>query len=63
MLVAPTVQQTMDYFRAILAKDEKSERAYQLTEDVIALNAANYTVWAFRRYTARIVKAIQKNHF
>eukprot|EP00735_Rhodelphis_limneticus_P014648 TRINITY_DN8709_c0_g1::TRINITY_DN8709_c0_g1_i1::g.349::m.349 TRINITY_DN8709_c0_g1::TRINITY_DN8709_c0_g1_i1::g.349 ORF type:complete len:318 (+),score=71.99,sp/P93227/FNTA_SOLLC/45.51/2e-85,PPTA/PF01239.17/3.9e-09,PPTA/PF01239.17/1.8e-10,PPTA/PF01239.17/7.9e-09,PPTA/PF01239.17/1.6e-07,PPTA/PF01239.17/3.8e-05,PPTA/PF01239.17/44,TPR_14/PF13428.1/9.3,TPR_14/PF13428.1/1.5e+04,TPR_14/PF13428.1/8.1,DUF3524/PF12038.3/3.9e+03,DUF3524/PF12038.3/0.025,TPR_11/PF13414.1/1.2,TPR_11/PF13414.1/1.4e+02 TRINITY_D len=41
--------ETMDYFRAIIATNEKSDRALQLTEEVIALNPANYTVWQFRR--------------
>jgi len=46
---APQFSETMDYFRAILQKDERSQRALELTEEVIRLSPGNYTAWYFRR--------------
>lgn len=49
ILYTPQFRETMDYFRAILALDERSHRSLRLTQEVIMLNAGNYTVWHFRR--------------
>jgi hypothetical protein len=35
----------MDYFRAIAAEREYSERVLELTEEIIRRNPAHYTVW------------------
>lgn len=35
----------MDYFRAILQKEEYSERVLSLTEHIIRMNPAHYSVW------------------
>lgn len=37
------------YFRAIVARNEKSLRALEITADALNLNPANYTVWQYRR--------------
>ena len=37
--------EAMSYLRAVMAKNEMSERALDLTEDIIAMNPAHYTVW------------------
>jgi len=52
----PQFQETMDYFRAILQKNEKSDRALELTAEVISLNPANYTVWYYRRLLLKEMK-------
>lgn len=37
--------EAMSYLRAVMAKDEMSERVLKVTEDVIDMNPAHYTVW------------------
>ena len=37
--------EAMAYLRAIMAANELSERALGLTEDIIGMNPAHYTVW------------------
>ncbi|GFZ49588.1 hypothetical protein JCM24511_07708 [Saitozyma sp. JCM 24511] len=41
----------MDHFRAISLAKEHSERALELTETIIRMNPAHYTVWQFRMAT------------
>jgi len=41
----------MAYLRAVMAKEEKSERVLQITEHIIGLNPAHYTVWLYRART------------
>jgi hypothetical protein len=42
-------QKLMDHFRAILKLQEYSERVLRLTQSILEHNAANYTVWQYRR--------------
>ena len=37
--------EAMSYLRAVMAKDEKSNRVLSLTEDIVKKNPAHYTVW------------------
>ncbi|KAL4910979.1 hypothetical protein BDW74DRAFT_142177 [Aspergillus multicolor] len=46
------------YLRAVMAANEMSERALKLTQDIISMNPAHYTVWIYR---AKIVFALNKD--
>lgn len=48
-------QETFSYFRAMLVRDELSERSLALTADCIELQRSNFSVWYFRR---RILKKL-----
>ncbi|KAL5121883.1 CAAX geranylgeranyltransferase alpha subunit [Pleosporales sp. CAS-2024a] len=43
--------QAMGYLRAVMAKNEFSERVLALTEHIISMNPAHYTVWLYRAKT------------
>ncbi|XP_067626270.1 protein farnesyltransferase/geranylgeranyltransferase type-1 subunit alpha [Eurosta solidaginis] len=50
---SPRFREVFDYFRAVLARKEKSQRVLELTADALRLNPANYTVWQYRRDVLR----------
>ncbi|KAK2629990.1 hypothetical protein QTJ16_000810 [Diplocarpon rosae] len=43
--------EAMGYLRAVMAAKEHSPRVLELTEHIISLNAAHYTVWLYRAST------------
>lgn len=45
---SPRYLEAMSYLRAVMAQNEFSERCLALTEDIIGMNPAHYTVWLFR---------------
>ena len=45
----PEYIELMDYFRAIILKNELSQRAYELTTEVINEAPTNYMAWQHRR--------------
>ncbi|KAK9364064.1 hypothetical protein V1504DRAFT_399559 [Lipomyces starkeyi] len=46
------------YLRAVMSVEEVSDRALQLTSDLIFMNPAHYSVWAYR---ARLLFALKKD--
>ncbi|KAJ0419329.1 hypothetical protein BJY00DRAFT_165877 [Aspergillus carlsbadensis] len=46
------------YLRAVMAANEMSERALELTKDIISMNPAHYTVWIYR---AKIIFSLGKD--
>jgi len=40
--------QAMSYLRAVMAADEASMRVLDLTEHIISINPAHYTVWSVK---------------
>ncbi|KAF2178640.1 farnesyltransferas-like protein [Zopfia rhizophila CBS 207.26] len=40
--------EAMSYLRAVMARNEMSERVLELTEHIIDMNPAHYTVWLYR---------------
>jgi protein farnesyltransferase/geranylgeranyltransferase type-1 subunit alpha len=47
----------MDLFRAVMKSGELSERALQLTEELLDENPGGYTVWQYRRECLRALGA------
>ncbi|EXJ79349.1 hypothetical protein A1O3_08851 [Capronia epimyces CBS 606.96] len=52
---SPRYSEAMSYLRAVMAVNEFSRRTLELTEDIIGMNPAHYTVWLYR---VKILKAL-----
>lgn len=52
---SPRYSEAMSYLRALMADNETSDRALALTEDLISMNPAHYTVWIYRM---RVLKGL-----
>ncbi|KAF2842837.1 protein prenylyltransferase [Patellaria atrata CBS 101060] len=50
--------EAMSYLRAVMASNDMSERVLSLTEDIISMNPAHYTVWLYR---ARVLLTLKKD--
>lgn len=53
----------MNFFRALVLKEEFSERALSLTSHALRLNPYNYNVWSFRRKILRNIKYEPQKEF
>ncbi|KAF1845689.1 farnesyltransferas-like protein [Cucurbitaria berberidis CBS 394.84] len=52
--------EAMGYLRAVMAQSEFSERVLELTEHIISMNPAHYTVWLYRaKVTSEIGRSLQ----
>ncbi|KAF1995190.1 farnesyltransferas-like protein [Amniculicola lignicola CBS 123094] len=49
--------EAMSYLRAVMAQNEYSERGLELTEHIINMNPAHYTVWLYRSKTLEEIGA------
>ncbi|KAL8787804.1 MAG: hypothetical protein Q9213_001991 [Squamulea squamosa] len=54
--------EAMGYLRAIMAKNEKSERVLDLTEHIISMNPAHYTIWLYRANTLFELQKINQSN-
>jgi protein farnesyltransferase/geranylgeranyltransferase type-1 subunit alpha len=56
----PEYLEATSYLRAVMAANEMSDRALQLTEDVISMNPAHYTVWYVQPYVSVALRHYQR---
>lgn len=54
---SPEYEEAMSYLRAVMAANEYSDRVLDLTEHIIDLNPAHYTVWLYRASTLFALRA------